>query len=1327
MDSTLTSPASAQAPLASSPPAGTVIAGRFTLQSLAGRGGMGAVYRATDSLSGQPVALKLLHPSPDPDSSRRFTREASVLAELRHPGIVAYVAHGLADNGLPFLAMQWLEGEDLAQRLARQPLSLQETLSLLRHATLALCAAHHHGVIHRDLKPSNLFLRHGRPEDVVLLDFGLARHAVPSTAMTASQMLLGTPGYMAPEQVSHQAPLTAAADVFSLGCVLYECLTGQPPFRAPHLVATLAKILFAEPTPLGQLRPELPVAVQELVEHMLAKEPTRRLPQAQGLLNALEKLQARLETGPDLAAPPGALLPGLADSQQQLVTVLLAAPRATAGQTSKESDKESDSRLTLRDSLRTLLASQGARVELLADGALVLTLVASLGSATDPAALAARCALSLLERWPEAVVALATGRGSLDAHLPVGEAMDRAGQLLRQVESLPPDSTPVLLDEVTAGLLGPGFQLSRPQSNLFLLHGEQWSADTSRPLLGKPTPCVGREHELAMLDMAFTTCVQESTAQGVLVTAPAGAGKSRLRHEFLRRLERQHPEVMVLLGRGDPMSAGSADGLLAQALSRLCGLSGGEPLEVRRERLSERLARHLPASQAREVTGFLGELCASPFPEEHSPRLRAARGDPQVMSTQVGRALVAFLQAECAHHPVLLVLEDLHWGDMLSVRLMDEALRELAEQPFMVLALARPEVEQLLPGSWARRMQEVPLRGLSRKAGARLVREVLGPQVPDALIDRLVEQAAGSALFLEELIRGVAEGQGEAAPRTVLAMLQSRLGRLEPQARQVLLAASFLGRAFWPGGVRALLGQEFAAAEVERWLRGLVELEWVEPQPSSRFPGEEEYRFRHALVRDAAHGLVPDSHKPTGHRLAGAWLEQVGERDPQVLGEHARLGEQPERAIHFYLQAAEQLFKRHDMPSTMRCVETARAMGAQGAELLRLRAIEATTAFWMGDFAKLFATGGAVLAELKPGSVMWCWLANGLYTGFALSGQWEQADRLTRRLWSAQPEPEARGTYLEALGNGVMSNTQRGSRQEVATYLARLLEVSAEAPPEAPLERAWSTNAQGIFACFFEDRPWQASLWQEQSLRDFLEAGLERPAMGAQFEWGLMLEALGDRAGAERQLREAVAFARRLEQPVVNLFAELHLALFLSSSPEPAHHEEVLALTSGWQVGHISFFAGVISKVRARVAAARGELGEAEQQARQAREKLTSYLFEQLSVLVLLSGVLLAQGRAAEAREVAASAARELEALGGSALPTVGVYLALAEACLAEGDVPEGEAALRRALQCLRTRVADIPDAAARERFLHQVPENARTLELARQRWGTAEVPCQLC
>src|SRR6185369_8476421 len=154
------------------------------------------------------------------------------------------VAHGAVDATTPYLAMEWLEGETLAERLERGPLQLSEVLTLLRSALGGLAFAHRLGIVHRDLKPSNLFLRQARLDQVVLLDLGLARARGGESGLTRTGSILGTPSYMAPEQAQGERDITGAADVFSLGCVLFECLTGAPPFVATHVLGVLAKVLF---------------------------------------------------------------------------------------------------------------------------------------------------------------------------------------------------------------------------------------------------------------------------------------------------------------------------------------------------------------------------------------------------------------------------------------------------------------------------------------------------------------------------------------------------------------------------------------------------------------------------------------------------------------------------------------------------------------------------------------------------------------------------------------------------------------------------------------------------------------------------------------------------------------------------------------------------------------------------------------------------------------------------------------------------------------------------------------------------------------------------
>jgi len=269
--------------------AGDVVGDRFRIERLAGSGGMGSVYRAEDLATGAHAAVKVTGRQTAAVRDR-FRREAAVLAELSHPCIVRYVAHGLTPQGLPFLAMDWLEGEDLCERLARERLDAAESLAVLRRACEGLAVAHARGVVHRDIKPSNLFLVGGQPAEAKIIDFGVARVEAAAMALTRPGMSLGTVGYMAPEQAREAADVDARADVFALGCVLYECLTGRPAFGG-RPVAVIVKLLRDNPQRPSELRPGLDASVDALVGRLLAKDREARPRDAAEVLRALDELE----------------------------------------------------------------------------------------------------------------------------------------------------------------------------------------------------------------------------------------------------------------------------------------------------------------------------------------------------------------------------------------------------------------------------------------------------------------------------------------------------------------------------------------------------------------------------------------------------------------------------------------------------------------------------------------------------------------------------------------------------------------------------------------------------------------------------------------------------------------------------------------------------------------------------------------------------------------------------------------------------------------------------------------------------------------------------
>ncbi|GEC10088.1 hypothetical protein SSP24_77430 [Streptomyces spinoverrucosus] len=251
-----------------------LVAGRYRLDGPVGRGGMGEVWRATDELLGRTVAVKLLAAEADEAAVRRFRREAEIAARLSHPHVVALYDAG-AHEGRLFLVMEFVDGGSLAGELAAHGvLSPERVAHLAAQIAEGLSAAHRQGVIHRDIKPANLLL--SSDGTVKIADFGVARTAhETAVALTATGQLLGTSTYLAPERAVGR-PAGPASDVYSLGCVLYELLTGRPPFGGDTAAAVVHQHVEAVPVRPGQLRPGLPGSVEDYLLRLLAKNPGHR-------------------------------------------------------------------------------------------------------------------------------------------------------------------------------------------------------------------------------------------------------------------------------------------------------------------------------------------------------------------------------------------------------------------------------------------------------------------------------------------------------------------------------------------------------------------------------------------------------------------------------------------------------------------------------------------------------------------------------------------------------------------------------------------------------------------------------------------------------------------------------------------------------------------------------------------------------------------------------------------------------------------------------------------------------------------------------------------
>jgi hypothetical protein len=1109
-----------------------LIAGRFRLQDVVASGGMGEVYRARDVVSHMQVCVKLLR-AVEEREGERFLQEAKILSELKHPSIVRYLAHGTIGSDR-YLVMEWLEGEDLARRIARDPLTLADALVLLRQAAEALAYAHAHDVIHRDIKPQNLFLLEGKVSQLKLLDFGIAK-LTNGRRVTRTGNLVGTPGYLAPETVDAAVGIDGRADIFSLGCVMHECLTGQPTFRGHEPGVLIAKLMLEDPPPLAEILPDVPRSASDLVARMLAKKPERRPTAAQVL-----RIAAALDGLADVAGA------GLGKAQEMQLTVVeqrvscIVMATATLGPESPDSPRlaptlaELEARLALRFSARTFALP----------GCKILVTLPEGTVASDQAVLAARSALLVHQHLPEASVVVALGIARLSRRSAVGSVIEQAAHLLAE--------TPggrVRIDDDVAPLLGARFDLSRDEHGSYLL-GQRETYDGKRGLLGRPPTFVGRGQELSFLAGLQTDSALERQATTVLVVGPAGIGKSRLLQEFMTWVKSRPEPVLVLFGAGDSLAAGSPFALLGRAVRRLAGIAETDSGDERRRKLVECVGRHLPKSD-KAVVAFIGEIAGVGFAETEHESLRAARQNPVLMADATRCAFECWMRAESAVNPVLVVLEDMQWGDAGTVGLLDGAIRSLRDSAFMVLAVARTDVSTVFPNMWAeRQVNVIHLPPLSRRASERLVREALGSQVSDQTVAYIVARGDGNPFFLEELVRAEHAGRAGEVPEPILGIVQSRMEAEGAEGRRVLRAAAVFGESFSRDGVASLLGGERSA--VGELLERLAERELVNlAAPAIASDGSPAFAFAHALIREAAYAMLTDEDRRLGHRLAAKWLLEHSAPEAILLAEHFRRGDDPHGAAFWYRRAAEQALKANDLAGALSRVELGfAALGgdgdAQSSELrgaLHLARAEAHR--WRGEIAQAEAAGLEALHLLLPGSSMWFRAAGQTIVALGSQGKAHELGALVAEVRGVEPQLEARDALLACLSEGACHLITAGHLAAADALLeeaARLAGYFSDIEPQASAlvhkARAARAAARG------ESASCLAELDRAREL--FEQAGDHRNACVVRSRIGAVYAELGDSARAVDILREMVAGAERLGLPEMAAIGRRDLARALS-------------------------------------------------------------------------------------------------------------------------------------------------------------------------------------
>ena len=913
-----------------------------------GQGGMGVVYKAQDNRLNRPVAIKFLPElvKAEKEEHQRFKIEAQAAAGLNHHNITTIYAIEETED-VTFIAMEYVEGQELRHFIRAGDLAVDEIVKIGIQIADGLQAAHEQGIIHRDIKSANIMLnKKGR---VKIMDFGLAK-VLGHSHVTKAGTTLGTMAYMSPEQSRGEA-VDARSDIWSLGVVLYEMLTGKLPFRGDYEAAILYAILNEQPLPIEQFRTDVPPELSAVILKALQKNPDARYQNLNDMLDELYALQPNLQlhvtkNGADKKIeherrPSSSTHLSSSQAERRQITSLYCRLIPLSPLDQVDPEELHDAMPAFYDVCDKVVNRYDDHIAPSA-GEGVQVFFGYPHAHEDDARRAAMAGLAIIEsmqqqaeqraRLGDAELAIQVGvhtgmvvfglREESGSQSVVGDVPEIATKLAGMA---PPNS--VLASKNCLQLIENYFEyedlgeqsiigLVYPLQIFQILHQSTARSRVDNATDIQETPLIGRRREFGLLQDHWELLKEDQEGRVVCLNGEAGLGKSRLL-AALKSFVQQDARSWLTECQCSAFFTNTPLYPIVEFLERVAlGFDSADTKADRLKKIEGFLVQY--GLNLDENVPLFANLLSVPF----SGKYKAPDVTPERQKQMTYDALIQILVTRAAKQPTLFVVEDLHWADPSTLELLTKLVELGPTTKIFALFTYRPDFSPPWPSR--SHVSTVNLMKLKQKDVLEIINSVTGgKELPNDLLQQIIEKTDGVPLFVEQLTRSVIESSSVikqenryviagnksqvTIPATLRDSLTSRLDRLG-SAKEIAQLGSVIGREFSSTLLKKLtpIRDDIFAAEIAK----LVDAELVYQSALK----SDTFVFKHALIQDAAYESILKKTRYLLHNdIAKALLElqpDIADVQPETLAHHYTAAHEFDKAIPLWLKAGQMAYAR---------------------------------------------------------------------------------------------------------------------------------------------------------------------------------------------------------------------------------------------------------------------------------------------------------------------------------------------------------------------------------------------------------------------------------